>query len=320
MGLLLLYNNYIFDHPFKTGYASLESAFFASVHQKGFMGITTPRWEAFFGSFFSIHRGLFTINPVFLLSLPGFYYLLKDRKSRAVGLVCLGTFLGYIYFISSFSYWVGGDTFGPRHLTPLIPFLMIPLAAFFRKISEAGLAFWQRLATALIIFGILAINFGTIPFPYYSPGQLNPLRDMALEFWRLGYVPYNMGNLLGLRGIASAIPYFIIMAGVILFISMAWPGRFSRMERVVNFAWPLLVAIFGLALLMTAQPKSQNRANYWDGRRYMRHFEPQPRGSSYIKGKPLVPNSTMDRANESAFQGAHGRALYHYQRLGRGPR
>ena len=85
LGLWLVYNQLAFDHPIASGYGHLADEFFSKMHQKGFMGVSTPRWEAFVGSFFAPSRGLFAYAPWLLLALPGFalpYDLIpsKDRE------------------------------------------------------------------------------------------------------------------------------------------------------------------------------------------------------------------------------------------------
>ena len=124
----LWYNQAAFGDPFSPGYAHLTSSF-AAVHAEGLFGITTPKLDALYGSFVSPERGLFVYSPWLLAALPGCFFLIHGRTTRALGVAVLALFLGYVYFISSFGYWVGGDSAGPRHLTPLVPHVFTPPGA-----------------------------------------------------------------------------------------------------------------------------------------------------------------------------------------------
>ena len=68
-----------------TGYQNLQDAYFAGVHAQGFLGVTTPKWDAVAGSFFGASRGLFWYAPWLLLALPGFVLLLRRRGWRTRG-------------------------------------------------------------------------------------------------------------------------------------------------------------------------------------------------------------------------------------------
>src|SRR5262249_30715846 len=131
-------------------------------HQGGFLGIKTPTWRAFVGSFFSPLRGLFALSPFLLIGLLGITKLWamreKHRELSSIAVFSGLLFLGYLYFTSSFSYAPWGWTTGPRHLTGLVPFLLLPAAMQlesskgFARGLMAGLALGSIAVTAALTF------------------------------------------------------------------------------------------------------------------------------------------------------------------------
>ncbi|MBU0665934.1 MAG: hypothetical protein KKC26_01095 [Nanoarchaeota archaeon] len=79
------------------------------------------------------YRGLFFYYPILLFSLFGLFFMFKKFKYESLFIVFI--FLLFILFNSSLDTWWGGASFGPRHLTLLMPFLMIPLLFAMKKIK-----------------------------------------------------------------------------------------------------------------------------------------------------------------------------------------
>jgi len=189
----LAYNKACFDSPFSLGYSHLDNPSFAAIHKSGLLGVGFPNLTAFAGSIFDAKRGLLFFSPVCIFGFIGFFHLWKAgwrQVAIITGIVCLV----FLWIASSFGYWIGGDVVGPRHLTPLIPFLMIPMAAFLesagRTQAKTGMVFFT--AAAAISIGMTATS--SIPFPFFFTPLINPFRDMALALWSDGIFPYNPGR------------------------------------------------------------------------------------------------------------------------------
>ncbi|MFP4633447.1 MAG: glycosyltransferase family 39 protein [Candidatus Aenigmatarchaeota archaeon] len=75
---------------------------------------------------FSPYRGLFFYSPLLLISAGGFYFLWKRKKGLFLYILLL--FLCFLFFNSLYIFWHGGASFGPRYLTPMVPFLAVPFA------------------------------------------------------------------------------------------------------------------------------------------------------------------------------------------------
>jgi len=100
---------------------------------------------------FSPLKGLFFLSPFLLL---GFFS--KKDKFYVVTVII---FLAFLIFNATIE-WSGGDSFGTRHMLPVVPFLVISAAGRFSKPGKS-----QRVVSALVITSILlnlmglAMNF-----------------------------------------------------------------------------------------------------------------------------------------------------------------
>lgn len=258
---LTAYHQALFGHPLASGYKYLADVAYQPWHVGGFMGIRYPDPHAFAMSFFSPLRGLFTLSPFLLLSLPGLYLFfratsveggryqslfalqatLKDDRfnpaDRAYFYFAVLLLLGYAYFTSSFSYVSWGWTTGPRHLTGLVPFLLLPVGlvivhARARSSPLAGL--WAGLCAASIVVT------GAVSFVNYIPDNVSePLFGLALPLFRDGYFSPSAFWLLGLSNPTSGallVLMLLVLAGFcVWFIVM--PSGQAGGEKAQRGAW-----------------------------------------------------------------------------------
>src|SRR5207249_3681102 len=141
---LFIYNYLAFNDPFfisYSAYAAADTAFQA--HKYGVLGIRLPffepgLWRPFLHNLAEITyrplRGLFFLNPVLLLIIPGFTILFTQWKKNSFKMetvlalaLCSAYFIFNASYGDSIVYWGGGASLGPRHLAPMIPLLCIPL-------------------------------------------------------------------------------------------------------------------------------------------------------------------------------------------------
>jgi hypothetical protein len=79
------------------------------------------------------------------------------------------------------------------------------------------------MAVAIVIYSTV-----NAVFPHYPDNFSNPWFDVTLRFGRAGYLPYNLGWLLGLRGLASAAPYLAVLAALLAALLLGGPGSWRR--------------------------------------------------------------------------------------------
>jgi hypothetical protein len=234
------YHQAAFGHPLVSGYRFLEQVAYQGWHHGGFLGIKLPSGEAFIQSFFSPLRGLFTISPFMLLALPGLFDWRALRARDPELLLSLATFLVYTCFTSGFTYAAWGWTTGPRHLTPLVPFLLLPIArclhplfaharADARPVGAWRAAAATGVALTLVNLAILTTSIMTM-LNYISDTFTNALYQVALPFALRGYLPHNLLSLVGVPNPWAALPAVLAVlacavACSVILIRRVAPGR-----------------------------------------------------------------------------------------------
>jgi hypothetical protein len=158
---LLFYNSFAFGSPFDIGYSNVKG--FEGMKQ-GFFGITHPRLDILYKIIFSKYRGIIWISPIIILTPMAFFYFWRFIKSYRLLISIFLISLYYIVFNSSYYYWDGGYSTGPRHITPILPFLCLPLGVIW-KIAKFNFR--------VIFIGILMLSIG-ISLICVSSGMMIP--------------------------------------------------------------------------------------------------------------------------------------------------
>lgn len=136
-GLWMAYNYVRFGHPLDTGLLRDPN-----------VALTTPILEGLYGLLLSPGRSLFLYAP---LTLAGLIALLRLwRRDRAAAAFLLAYPVLFLLFVAKMRHFDGGQSYGPRYLVPIVPFLVIPIALWFRD----GVS---RRARAIVI-GVLAVS------------------------------------------------------------------------------------------------------------------------------------------------------------------
>ena len=88
---------------------------------------------------FGTYKGIFMYMPILLISLYGIFVFYNNKERKYVlemTLTCLYAILMFLIVnMLANHHWPWGGSFGPRYFLCLIPFLIIPTAFAFRKIS-----------------------------------------------------------------------------------------------------------------------------------------------------------------------------------------
>ena len=249
---VLSYNYICFDNPLSMGYAHVAVPAAKETQAHGFLGVGLPSLEALSLILFSSFRGLFYISPFCILAVPGFFYIhrcaVRDPLLAALFRVCLTSVVVYLLFTSSYAAWQGGSAYGPRMMTPALPFLIIPIAFLLRRGSRAYGVLFAVTAAYSIVFNLVAVSAE----PRTSEYLINPVMDFSLPYILDGGATVNLGTLLGLSPPASLVPPAAVSAFIIvLFVLPAVRG--GRCERLGPAAIALYALCAALFLLMVFQ-------------------------------------------------------------------
>lgn len=264
--LLMYYFNTCFGSPFSTGYQHLDSETFARIHKEGLLGFKYPSLKAIGGLLFGSQRGLLFFSPVLLLS---FFYLLKSGlKSGLTRFILIMSFT-YLFLISSFGYWIGGDAAGARHLMPLNYFLIIPIAFFLEERQKNPLI--MSIFFGLLFVSIHNIVVTNISWPFFPPQFLNPLGDFAYIIVNDGYITHSISNLFGIYGYSS-VAVFLLVLSLILIGSMIFYLR-DCLKGYIIVAEIFIIWVLFILILFPSKP---DEGNYREIKRIENSFDPKP--------------------------------------------
>lgn len=215
-----------FGSPTKLPYTYMAEPIFLSHTSSGLLGINAPTLVGFWGSLMSRYRGLFFYCPFLLLSLLGFRAWLLSGERKAELRLCAAMVLGYVLFNAGYFAWDGGGSTGPRHLVPMLPYLVLPMAFLMKENRRARPVVWALVVPSIAI--MLACTAVCIQVPEGDPWRANPLYQIVVTALANGEVAvnrqdvfsiaprgdasYNLGMLMGLSGLASLVPLFAVWA------------------------------------------------------------------------------------------------------------
>jgi hypothetical protein len=209
----MVYNTVIFGGPLNISYS--YSADWTVQHHTGFMSLTFPHWDAFWGMTFSQFRGLFILSPILLLAFPGLISWWRSKTYRAELVVVILTVFSMGLFNSSSIMWWGGFSIGPRYFLPAVPFLAIALGIFLnRNLQQLWVAILTVVLAVLSLISTWGMTLAGQSFP--SDTILNPYSAYAIPNWLSGNIARSLGTLLGLKGLSSLAPLVVVLLSLAL--------------------------------------------------------------------------------------------------------
>lgn len=195
VGMLLVYHAICFGSPIKTAYGFPNGPVDDGTHlyyNQNFHGFSFPPLSQIWGLSFSVWRGLFWYMPVSILAVFALIKeLLNGERWRLEWVIITCLVLSQFLFNAMMhpNYWYGGWEFGPRFLTPMAPFIMLPLGLIVLKTGR-----WAMMAYGLIVVSVF-INwigvqyapshslFGTIIL-FFMSGPSTPLYLFLENYFR----------------------------------------------------------------------------------------------------------------------------------------
>jgi hypothetical protein len=231
--LAVTYNVLAFGKPFATGYNYVNSAWYHSHARGGLFGLSDPSsygvqapslyslWQITFGTY----RGIFLMSPVLLLAFVGAFFMWRRKEVRPEFWLCVAVVV--LYFLVDASRgvdqngWSGGSSVASRHLTPMLPFMIVPIVFGFRR------AWFRRV---FVVLGAISVG---IMFTIVSTSGLftftdqNPLMNEAFPNFFGGRIGANWGATwfasYGVTRAVSLIPLLVIVA--VLTARIGWHFR-----------------------------------------------------------------------------------------------
>jgi hypothetical protein len=150
-----------------------------------------PIFIGLYGLLFSSGKSVFLFNPALIMGLFGAKRFW--RESRQLACFCLILCGGYLLFFASRPNWGAGDFWGPRHLTPLLPVMLLPAASVIEGFDIASIR--QRVWVALTLaVGVMIQLPNLFIFPRQYAGLM--LRTGRLRWEDLHFTP-NLSPIIG---------------------------------------------------------------------------------------------------------------------------
>ncbi len=256
IGVLAWYHWSAFGSPFRTGYAySVDSA-----NRMGVMGIVGFSKESLAQLLVRPDNGLLLLSPWVLLSVVGLVSIaarpeLRTRVGRealVAGLIALVycVFVGALYP----EFGRGGWSVGPRYIAVAMPFLAWLAAAGLDVCLGSDLLRVPAFATVLIGVGVHVLAVST--YPHWPVDFQNPIFEVSIRALREGHAPYSLGTLIGLAGVASLVPLYLLV--VALMFRLLTPSRRYGLEvSLAIVVSVLVVSSYRLLATTPAQPAEQ---------------------------------------------------------------
>jgi hypothetical protein len=202
--------------------------------QQGVFGVSVPRMIRLRRLLFGDYRGLLPLAPTLAVAPLGLAALMfKDSRARRAAIVASVIALYYVLLNAGYTYWEGGWSYGPRHLSPAIPFLCIGLATLWTAVPR--LIRWALAAVSVYGAVITLVAVSTMPLP---PANIRrPVQEFLLPAFRDGDLSlntqsfaaggvdadfrahhepkaaFNLGMKIGLSGHASLFPLALVWLG-----------------------------------------------------------------------------------------------------------
>jgi hypothetical protein len=161
---LFVYNASAFGAPWHFGYSYTESWYPAM--NEGVVGFSVPSPAIVSELLFGRYRGLVWISPLCLAALAaGIWQTVRARSETRVAMaLSLSITIYYLLLNSSYAYWDGGWSTGPRHLTASLPFLVLPLA-----IAWGESAAWLRAALSALLLASAFLGLICVSTSMFAP-------------------------------------------------------------------------------------------------------------------------------------------------------
>jgi hypothetical protein len=226
VGVLMAYLHAAFG-GFRPSYAYYDPTSFSFMQSQGYMGLTYPHPDRLLKLLFGCARGLFFASPVMLAAPVGLWWM--GKRNRGAACAAGGIAAYYFLFNASFYWWKAGLAFGPRYAGACIPLLCLGLAAAWELCGKVGRRVLLGLALCSVAIALMAVSTTSqlamqdscplihSTWPAFWSGHLAMNRDSMLTSAEAGggYGAFNLGMLLGLRGLASLIPLISVWAAAI---------------------------------------------------------------------------------------------------------
>jgi hypothetical protein len=266
------YHTALFGRPWRFPFGNVENPeFLRTAHTAGFHGLALPKLGAIVSSLFAPEYGLFVFSPVLALGAIAVIAVVPRgarRESATIAVIVTAMLL----FLGGMSNWRAGWCVGPRYITTVAPFLAFALALAWPAVRERP---WlSALIGGLTIPSVLLNVASGAIYPHYPEVFDNPVFDLTFPLLGDSYVPYSVGWLLGLRGLASLAPLAVV---VLAALSLGVSGDDDRPARWAAHVGVTLVVAASFLFALSAYGRAPRPAERASAAFVRSTWQPAPR-------------------------------------------
>lgn len=232
--LLMVYQYAAFGSPLSMGYQHGTNNAYTHVYGQGFLGLSLPTFERLGYLLVDPGAGLFFSAPLLVLLCYWPWHLWRTGKPDARTGISLAISLLMVVLMASFAGAKGGWETGPRYLLPVLPLMYLALASLFASWQTAEESKWAKFSR-LALPASIGVSFVSALRMFAatatSPHVPQPFDYPMAQFWQplaeAGYTAENLGQLLGLRGVAMFVPLLLFF----VFALAGFAGWYWFVER-----------------------------------------------------------------------------------------
>jgi Flp pilus assembly protein TadD len=173
------YNWFSFGKIVSIGYLSESHPVFSNALSKGFVGITHPQMSSLYLILFKPGRGLFFLSPFLLFSIYGFFAALKNERWRGPAIAAVIIAVSGIIVNGAQPFAGGGMSAGPRHLVPILPYLVFLCSFAFMQPGTTR----RGIFTGLVLISSIAHIIINATNPQPLDGIDAPFVEYAWPVW-----------------------------------------------------------------------------------------------------------------------------------------
>lgn len=218
---LLIYNYEIMGNSFESLY-KYNLRF--PILGEGFYGLKYPNFDVMVKLLFSGRHGILWYSPILIAVPSALITLWRYPKHRSLVIALMAIPLYYLFWNSSFYYWEGGATAMPRYLTPMLPFLCLPLSLLW---TDSGKILRPVLVVLLAVSMLISLMSVAVSMTKGRLSDLNIVVDYLVPEFIHGRItqlslPVKLifpdPAVAGYNGQVALIPLYIIITACLFYI------------------------------------------------------------------------------------------------------
>jgi len=218
---LLIYNHAIMGDAFGSLYK--YNLFFPSM-KEGFYGIMYPNTDVLIKLLFSSRYGILWFSPLLITAPLALWTLWRYKGYKSLVIILTAIAVYYFLWNSSYLYWNGGGSTVPRYLTPMLPFLCLPLAVLW---SRSRKQFKAVLLTLLALSFLISLMCVSVSMTIGDISEMNMVAEFLLPRFIAGHIQmvslpvkliFPESVIYGYYRHLALIPLYILIAAFLIYI------------------------------------------------------------------------------------------------------